>query len=84
MVVGNKHDCADPIDDWSYNGTGLSVAQPWVRQRYAFETTIHQKQQCIKRNISLRTTCHNNSFKTTIHLKQQFIENTLEMKATIH
>ena len=31
MVVGKKHDCAAPIDDWSYTGTGLSVSQTWAR-----------------------------------------------------
>eukprot|EP00966_Prymnesium_polylepis_P134696 3113362-Prymnesium_polylepis.1 len=31
MVVGNKHDCPVPIDDWSANGSGLVVAQPWAR-----------------------------------------------------
>ena len=33
MVVGNKHDCVEPIVDWSDNSSEklFSVAQPWAR-----------------------------------------------------
>jgi len=69
MVVGNKHDCKEPIDDWNTTAQGgLMVSQPWQRANASSVGAAPDVMGGAKLGMGMSATCWYFGFE--LHLSQ--------------